>query len=68
VILESLHRELPVHGTPKGSGPFDPTHREPLDLMCEFPFREFGDSDTGDWKDREQGERLHRGFPNRESR
>jgi hypothetical protein len=39
VILESLHRELPVHRTPKGSGLFDPTHRELLDLMCEFPYQ-----------------------------
>jgi hypothetical protein len=44
VILESLHRELPiheilVHGTLKRSGPFDPTHREPLNLVCEFPYQ-----------------------------
>jgi hypothetical protein len=42
VILESLHCELPVHGTSKGSGPFDTTHREPLDLVCEFPYQNSG--------------------------
>jgi hypothetical protein len=49
VILESLHRELPVHGTPKGSGPFDPTHRESLDLVCEFPYRNSGIGVTSDF-------------------
>jgi hypothetical protein len=53
VILESLHRERLVHGTPKGFGLFDPNHRDSLDLMCEFPFQEFRDSDIGEWKDRE---------------
>jgi hypothetical protein len=30
-----------------------------LDLMCEFLFREFGDSDTEDSKDKEQGGLCH---------
>jgi hypothetical protein len=42
VILESLYRELPVHGTLKGSRPFDPTHREPLDLVYKFPYQNSG--------------------------
>jgi hypothetical protein len=39
VILESLHREFPVHETLKESRSFDPTHQDSLDLMCEFPYR-----------------------------
>jgi hypothetical protein len=42
VILESLHHEIRVHKTPKGSGSFDPTHRELLDLVCEFPYQNSG--------------------------
>jgi hypothetical protein len=40
--LESLHHELPVHKTLKGSEPFDPTHLEMLDLVCEFPYQNSG--------------------------
>ena len=38
-VLESLHRELRVHETPKRSGPLDPYHRGSLDLVQEFTYR-----------------------------
>ena len=37
--LESLHHELPVHETPKRSGPLDPNHRGSLDLVQELVYR-----------------------------
>jgi hypothetical protein len=37
--LESLHRELPVHETPKRSGPLDPNHCGSLDLVKELVYR-----------------------------
>jgi hypothetical protein len=44
--LESLHRELPVHETPKRSGPLDPNHRGSLDLVQELVYRSSGNGVT----------------------
>jgi hypothetical protein len=37
-VLESLHREIPVHETLKRSEPLDPRHRELLDLIQELEY------------------------------
>jgi hypothetical protein len=37
--LESLHRELSVHETPKRSGSLDPNHRGSLDLVQDSRIR-----------------------------
>jgi hypothetical protein len=47
-VLETLHRELPVHETLKRSGPLDPKHREPLDLIQELEFRVSGFGESKD--------------------
>jgi hypothetical protein len=47
-VLESLHRELPVHETPKRSEPLDPRHREPLDLIQELEYRVSGFEESKD--------------------
>jgi hypothetical protein len=44
--LESLYRELPVHETPKRSGPLDPNHRGSLDLVQELAYRSSGNGVT----------------------
>jgi hypothetical protein len=40
--LESLYRELPVHETPKRSGPLNPNHRGLLDLVQELMYQSLG--------------------------
>jgi hypothetical protein len=47
-VLKSLHRELPVHETPKISEPLDPRHREPLDLIQELEYRVSGFEESKD--------------------
>jgi hypothetical protein len=37
-VLNSLHRELLVHETPKIAEPLDPRHRESLDLIQELEY------------------------------
>jgi hypothetical protein len=46
---------LPVHRTPKGSGPFDPTHRGLLDLVCKLPFHNSGIGGTSDFGVKSRG-------------
>jgi hypothetical protein len=36
--LESLHRELSIHKTPKRPGLLDPNHRGSLDLIQELVY------------------------------
>jgi hypothetical protein len=47
-VLESLHRELPVHETLKRSGPLDPNPRGSLDLVQELAYRVSGFEESKD--------------------